>query len=141
MVSISGITVQDASEYAVIRALHPLGFFSKRTIFTIQGTHSRYKKLAVQWLNVALCFVPSSVLADSSVLRNRRPPAIRLFNNLVLSEKGSAIKIDFIRGIFRRATEFDYYKSLICQEKSPVSLPPDRHPEQREGPQAINRLI
>ena len=135
MVSISGITVQDASEYAVIRALHPLGFFSKRTIFTIQGTHSRYKKLAVQWLNAALCFVPSSVL------RNRRPPAIRLFNNLVLREKGSAIKIDFIRGIFRRATEFDYYRSLICEEKSPASLPPYRHPKQREGPQAINRLI
>jgi len=29
-----------------------------------------YKKLAVQWLNEALCFVSSSVLADSLVLRN-----------------------------------------------------------------------
>lgn len=36
-------------------------------------THnSTYKKLAVQWLNEALCFVSSSVVADSFVLRN--PP-------------------------------------------------------------------
>ncbi len=32
--------------------------------------NSTYKKLAVQWLNEALCFVLSSVLADSLVLRN-----------------------------------------------------------------------
>jgi len=34
------------------------------------GANSTYKKLAVQWLNEALCFVSSSVLADSLVLRN-----------------------------------------------------------------------
>lgn len=34
--------------------------------------NSTYKKLAVQWLNKALCFVSSSVLADSIVLRNRQ---------------------------------------------------------------------
>jgi hypothetical protein len=34
--------------------------------------NSTYKKLAVQWLNEALCFVLSSVLADSLVLRNRQ---------------------------------------------------------------------
>jgi hypothetical protein len=38
----------------------------------MQGTHSTYKKLAVQWLNEALCFVSSSVVADSFVLRNRQ---------------------------------------------------------------------
>jgi hypothetical protein len=38
----------------------------------MQGTHSTYKKLAVQWLNEALCFVSSFVLADSLVLRNRQ---------------------------------------------------------------------
>lgn len=32
--------------------------------------NSTYKKLAVQWLNEALCFVSSSVVADSLVLRN-----------------------------------------------------------------------
>ncbi len=31
-----------------------------------------YKKLAVRWLNVALCFVSSLVLADSLVLRIRQ---------------------------------------------------------------------
>ncbi len=34
--------------------------------------NSTYKKLAVQLLNEALCFVSSSVLADSFVLRNRQ---------------------------------------------------------------------
>jgi len=34
--------------------------------------NSTYKKLAVQWLNVALCFVSSSVLADNFRLRNRQ---------------------------------------------------------------------
>jgi hypothetical protein len=34
------------------------------------GGNSTYKKLAVQWLNEALCFVSSAVLADSLVLSN-----------------------------------------------------------------------
>jgi hypothetical protein len=34
--------------------------------------NSTYKKLAVQWLNEALCFVSSSVLADSFRLHNRQ---------------------------------------------------------------------
>ena len=34
--------------------------------------NSTYKKLAVQWINEALCFVSSSVLEDSFVLRNRQ---------------------------------------------------------------------
>jgi hypothetical protein len=34
--------------------------------------NSTYKKLAVQWLNEALCFVSSSVVAESFVLRNRQ---------------------------------------------------------------------
>jgi hypothetical protein len=39
----------------------------------MKTTHnSTYKKLAVQWLNEALCFVSSFVLADSLVLRNRQ---------------------------------------------------------------------
>jgi hypothetical protein len=33
---------------------------------------STYKKLAVQWLIEALCFVSSSVVADSFRLRNRQ---------------------------------------------------------------------
>ena len=34
--------------------------------------NSTYKKLAAQWLNKALCFVSSSVLADSFRLRKRQ---------------------------------------------------------------------
>jgi hypothetical protein len=34
--------------------------------------NSTYKKLAVQWLNEVSCFVSSSVVADSLVLRNRQ---------------------------------------------------------------------
>ena len=34
--------------------------------------NSGFKKLAVQWLNEHLCFVASSVLAESFVLRNRQ---------------------------------------------------------------------
>jgi len=34
--------------------------------------NSTYKKLAVQWLNGALCFVSSFVVADNLVLRNRQ---------------------------------------------------------------------
>jgi hypothetical protein len=34
--------------------------------------NSTYKKMAVQWLNEALCFVSCSVLVDSVRLRNRQ---------------------------------------------------------------------
>ena len=34
--------------------------------------NSGFKKLAVQWLNEVLCFVSSSVVADSFRLRNRQ---------------------------------------------------------------------
>jgi len=36
------------------------------------AANSTYKKLAVQWLNEALCFVSSFGVADSLVLRNRQ---------------------------------------------------------------------
>jgi len=36
------------------------------------SANSTYKKLAVQWLNEALFFVSSFVVADSLVLRNRQ---------------------------------------------------------------------
>jgi hypothetical protein len=38
----------------------------------ITAHNSTYKKLAVQWLNEDLCFVSSSVVADSFRLRNRQ---------------------------------------------------------------------
>jgi hypothetical protein len=34
--------------------------------------NSTYKKLAIRWLNKTLCFVSSSVVADSFRLRNRQ---------------------------------------------------------------------
>ena len=34
--------------------------------------NSTYKKLAVQWLNEALCFVSSLVMVDNFSLRNRQ---------------------------------------------------------------------
>jgi len=34
--------------------------------------NSTYKKLAVQWLNEALCFESSFLLADNFVLQNRQ---------------------------------------------------------------------
>jgi hypothetical protein len=34
--------------------------------------NSTYKKLAVQWLNEAMCFVSSSVVAGNFRLRNRQ---------------------------------------------------------------------
>jgi len=36
------------------------------------AANSTHKKLAVQWLNEALCCVSSSVVADSIELRNRQ---------------------------------------------------------------------
>jgi len=36
------------------------------------AANSTYKKLAVQWLNKHLCFVSSSLVADSFRLRNRQ---------------------------------------------------------------------
>ena len=36
------------------------------------AANSTYKKLAVHWLNKAFCFVSSSVVEDSFVLRNRQ---------------------------------------------------------------------
>jgi hypothetical protein len=40
--------------------------------FKTPATNSTYKKLAVHWLNGALCFVSSLVVADSFRLRNRQ---------------------------------------------------------------------
>ncbi|TAH40604.1 MAG: hypothetical protein EYC69_10630 [Bacteroidetes bacterium] len=48
---------------------------SNRTVWTRNKAHtanSTYKKLAIQWLNEALCFVSRSVMPDSFALRNRQ---------------------------------------------------------------------
>jgi len=66
--------------------------------------NSTYKKLAVQWLNEALCFVSSFVVADSLVLRNRqllvaanrqvvKKPLILIFKN-AFKKSNSTLKND-----------------------------------------------
>jgi hypothetical protein len=48
------------------------GQWFARTVDRRPAYNSGFKKLAVQWLNENLCFVSSSVVADSFVLRNRQ---------------------------------------------------------------------
>jgi hypothetical protein len=61
----------------ILLVLYPM-FTNEWVSVKVARTHnSGFKKLAVQWLNEALCFVSSVVLADSFVLRNRqllKPP-------------------------------------------------------------------
>jgi hypothetical protein len=56
---------------------------SKLTNGESPAGNSTYKKLAVQWLNEALCFVSSSLVADSFRLRNRQ---------LLVAAKRQAVK-------------------------------------------------
>ncbi|TAE37562.1 MAG: hypothetical protein EAY66_05555 [Sphingobacteriales bacterium] len=51
------------------------------------AANSTYKKLAVQWLNEALCFVSSSVVADSFRLLNRQ---LRVAQNVTYHFKTTA---------------------------------------------------
>ena len=44
---------------------------SRQTNKRITAGNSTYPKVAVQWLNQALCFYQSFCLVDSEVLRNR----------------------------------------------------------------------
>ena len=53
----------------MIRQLNIDNAFNERTTRTT-GYNKRLAKKRVQWLYEALCFVSSSVLADSLVLRN-----------------------------------------------------------------------
>jgi hypothetical protein len=47
-------------------------FISENKKSRTPACNSTYKKLAVQWLNDALCYISSSVVLDSFVLRNRQ---------------------------------------------------------------------
>ena len=49
----------------------PKEFKILSTILISTGGNSTYPKVAVQWLNQALCFYQSLCLVDSEVLRNR----------------------------------------------------------------------
>ena len=71
--------------------------------------NSTYKKLAVLWLNEALCFVSSSVVADSFRLRNRQ--LLEATNRqavkkpTVISKKPKIVLQDFLQGYFKRFKE------------------------------------
>ena len=57
-------------EYVFAKANRKTSIRLKSNIMKEHRTHnSTYKKLAVQWLNEALCLVSSSVVADSFRLR------------------------------------------------------------------------
>jgi hypothetical protein len=56
----------DSADNCLSLKRHNIGQIEART------DNSTYKKLAVQWLNEVLCFVSSSVQADSFRLRNRQ---------------------------------------------------------------------
>jgi hypothetical protein len=77
-------------------------FFANLTLHRFGQTrraapNSTYKKLAVQWLNVALCYVSSSVVADSFRLRNRQ---------LLVAAKRQAVKKTLFSFILRNSTIF-----------------------------------
>jgi hypothetical protein len=66
--------------------------------------NSTYKKLAVQWLIEALCFVSSSVVADCFRLRNRQ---------LLVAAKRQAVKKLLFFTIFHPKLLFYFrFKSL-----------------------------
>jgi hypothetical protein len=57
--------------HPAVRTL-PLNLPTQQRTKRKAADNSTYKKLAVQWLNKTLCFVSSSLLADSLVLRKRQ---------------------------------------------------------------------
>jgi hypothetical protein len=59
--------------------------------------NSTYKKLAVKWLNEHLCFVSSSVLADSLVLRRYLDGKIGQDKSRGLALKESILLTNFSR--------------------------------------------
>jgi len=82
----------------------------------LTGANSTYKKLAVQWLNEHLCFVSSSVVADSLVLRN--PPDAKPENVL-----GPIHKNSFMVDDFKKSKYFNYLlKNLKELEKERINF-------------------
>jgi len=68
--------------------------------------NSSYKKLAVQWLNEALCFYESLCLVDSEVLRNRQ---LFIYPTVGAHLKTSAFHEIYIRN---RVTFYDGTNSI-----------------------------
>jgi hypothetical protein len=62
---------KNAKELPSQRTKTPQKMDNRASTDRTPAPNSTYKKLAVQWLNEALCFVSSSVVSDSFRLRNR----------------------------------------------------------------------
>ena len=93
---------------------------------TTPACNSTYKKLAFQWLNEALCFVSSSLLADSFVLRNRqllvaakRYQQFKIktmkHNRLIISIFSVFAFLIFFSGIIRHDVNEKNYLSLATE--------------------------
>jgi hypothetical protein len=65
-------TLKNTKELPSQRTKTALKMDNSATTERTPACNSTYKKLAVQWLNKALCFVSSSLVADSFRLRNRQ---------------------------------------------------------------------
>lgn len=88
------------------------------------GANSTYKKLAVQWLNEALCFVSSSVVADSLVLRNRQ---LLVAANRNMKKKQIILFILFLiligyltRKSMRESIEFNEYENEMLRVQDSI---------------------
>ncbi len=95
--------------------------------------NSTYPKVAVMWLNQALCFYQSLCLVDSEVLLNRhlRVAANRSPQAPSLSRRSACPPpAGALRGCLRRTVVFAYIASATAQgpgrraicEKTPLSL-------------------
>jgi len=76
------------------------------------GYNSTYKKLAVQWLNKALCFVSSFVVADSFVLRNRQ---LLVAANVIAQCKKPTAQMAHLVFADTRANAQKTKRAIFCQ--------------------------
>ncbi|WP_192820949.1 hypothetical protein [Rufibacter sp. LB8] len=77
--------------------------------------NSTYKKLAVQWLNEALCFVSSLVLADSFVLRNRQL--------LVAANRWQKLNLKIMKNILYLLIVAFLLQGCFTRDESMVNIP------------------
>jgi len=72
-IDLGKITIKDYQKKLESACLPPSRMVLKEKLGErfMQGAHSIYPKVVVQWLNQALCFYHSFCLVDSEVIRNR----------------------------------------------------------------------
>jgi MFS superfamily sulfate permease-like transporter len=79
------------------------------------ATNNTYKKLAVQWLNEALCFVSSLVVADSLELRKHQLPLVAKRSQGFLLAVVLAGIIQLIAGFLRFGIIANYFPSAVIK--------------------------